>query len=113
MIIVYEFGSYKNVLYPYRQILGAVIYHRHDCNSATPTHHEQGEHKQYRIEKNAKKLKLQGTQEKREESDLGRNFRCLETKVEQPSTITCCDRFDRNCVNIDKTEPAIHTEQSL
>ena len=31
----------------------------------------------------------------------------------QPSTITCCDRFDRSCVNIDNTEPPIPTEQSL
>ena len=31
----------------------------------------------------------------------------------QPSTITCCDRSDRNCVNIDNTEPIIPTEQSL
>ena len=27
-------------------------------------------------------------------------------------TITCCDRFDRNRVNIDCTEPPIPTEQS-
>ena len=31
----------------------------------------------------------------------------------QPSTITYCDRFDRNCINIDRTEPPIPTEQSL
>ena len=31
----------------------------------------------------------------------------------QPSTITCCDRFDRSYVNIDNTEPQILTEQSL
>ena len=31
----------------------------------------------------------------------------------QPSTIMCCDRFDRNCVNIDNTEPPIPREQSL
>ena len=31
----------------------------------------------------------------------------------QPSTITCCDRFDRSCVNIDNTESPIPTEQSL
>ena len=31
----------------------------------------------------------------------------------QPSTITCCDRFDRNFVNIDMTEPPIPTEQSF
>ena len=31
----------------------------------------------------------------------------------QPSTITCCDRNDRNCVNRDNTEPPIPTEQSL
>ena len=31
----------------------------------------------------------------------------------QPSTITYCDRFHRNCVNIDNTEPSIPTEQSL
>ena len=31
----------------------------------------------------------------------------------QPSTITCCDRFDRNSVNIDRTEPPIPTEQSV
>ena len=29
----------------------------------------------------------------------------LTSLLQQPSTITCCDRFDRNCVNIDKTEP--------
>ena len=37
----------------------------------------------------------------------------LTSLLQQPSTITCCDRFDRNCVYIDKTEPPIHTEQSL
>ena len=52
-----------------------------DCNSATPTHHEQCEPKHYGIERIAKKLKLQGTQQKTEESDSSRNFRCLETKV--------------------------------
>ena len=31
----------------------------------------------------------------------------------QPSIITCCDRSDRNCANIDNTEPPIPTEQSL
>ena len=31
----------------------------------------------------------------------------------QPSVITGCDRFDRNCVNIHNTETPIHTEQSL
>ena len=31
----------------------------------------------------------------------------------QPSTITCCDQSDRNCVDIDNTEPPIPTEQSL
>ena len=29
------------------------------------------------------------------------------------STIPCCDRFDRNCVNINNTEPPIPAEQSL
>ena len=29
----------------------------------------------------------------------------------QPSTMTYCDRFDRNCANIDKTEPPIPTER--
>ena len=28
-------------------------------------------------------------------------------------SLTCCDRFDRNCVNIDNTEPPIPIEQSL
>ena len=28
----------------------------------------------------------------------------------QPSTITCCDRFDKHCVNIDNAEPAHRTE---
>ena len=37
----------------------------------------------------------------------------LTSLLRQPSTITCCDRFDRNCVNIDRTEPPIPTEQSL
>ena len=37
----------------------------------------------------------------------------LTSLLRQPSTITCCDRFDRNCVNIDRTEPPIYTEQSL
>ena len=31
----------------------------------------------------------------------------------QPSTITCWDRLDRNCVNIGSIEPPIPTEQSL
>ena len=31
----------------------------------------------------------------------------------QPSTITCCERFDRNSVNIDHTEPPIPIEQGL
>ena len=31
----------------------------------------------------------------------------------QPSTITCCDRSDRKCVNIVNTKPPIPTEQSL
>ena len=34
----------------------------------------------------------------------------LTSLLRQPSTITCCDRFDRHCVNIDRTEPAIPTE---
>ena len=37
----------------------------------------------------------------------------LTSLLRQPSTMTCCDRFDRNCVNIDRTEPLIPTEQSL
>ena len=37
----------------------------------------------------------------------------LTSLLRQPSKIMCCDRFDRNCVNIDKTEPPISTEQSL
>ena len=37
----------------------------------------------------------------------------LTSLLRQPSTIACCHRFDRNCVNIDKTEPPIPTEQSL
>ena len=28
-------------------------------------------------------------------------------------TIACCDRFDRNYVNVDNSEPPIHTEHSL
>ena len=31
----------------------------------------------------------------------------------QPSTITCCDRFDKNCVNIDNTELPMPTEHAL
>ena len=31
----------------------------------------------------------------------------------QPSLTMCCDRFDRNSVNIDNAEPIMHTEQSL
>ena len=31
----------------------------------------------------------------------------------QPSTITCCDRFDRNCVNIINTEPPTPTKQHI
>ena len=34
----------------------------------------------------------------------------LTSLLRQPSTITCCDRFDKNCVNIDRTEPIIPTE---
>ena len=37
----------------------------------------------------------------------------LTSLLRQPSTITCCDWFDRNYVNIDRTEPPILTEQSL
>ena len=37
----------------------------------------------------------------------------LTSLLRQQSTITCCDRFDRNSVNIDRTEPPIPTEQSL
>ena len=37
----------------------------------------------------------------------------LTSLILRPSTITCCDRFDRNCVNIDNTEPPIPTEQNL
>ena len=37
----------------------------------------------------------------------------LTSLLGQPSTITCCDRFHRNCVTIDRTEPPIPTEQSL
>ena len=37
----------------------------------------------------------------------------LTSLLRQPSTITCSDRFDRNSVNIDKTEPPIPTEQSF
>ena len=33
--------------------------------------------------------------------------------LRQPSTITYCDWFDRNCVSIDNTEPPIHREQSM
>ena len=33
----------------------------------------------------------------------------LTSLLRQPSAITCCDRFDRNCVNIENTEPPIHT----
>ena len=29
----------------------------------------------------------------------------LTSLLQQESTITCCDRFDRNCVNIDNTKP--------
>ena len=37
----------------------------------------------------------------------------LTSLLRQPSTITCCDRFNRNCANTEKTEPPIPTEQSL
>ena len=33
--------------------------------------------------------------------------------LQQPSTIMCCDWFDRNCVSIDNTETPIPTEQRL
>ena len=36
----------------------------------------------------------------------------LTSLLRQPSTITCCDRFDRNCANIDKTEPPIPTHRA-
>ena len=32
--------------------------------------------------------------------------------LRQESSTTCCDRFDRNCVNIDNTEPPIPPEQT-
>ena len=31
----------------------------------------------------------------------------------QPSTITCCDRSDRNSVNIDNTDPPIHRTELM
>ena len=37
----------------------------------------------------------------------------LNSLLRQPSTLTCCDRFDRSYVNIDNTEPPIPTEQSI
>ena len=37
----------------------------------------------------------------------------LTSLLRQPFTITWCDRFDRNCVNIDSTGPPLPTEQSL
>ena len=37
----------------------------------------------------------------------------LTSLLRQPSTIRCCDRFDRYCANIDNTEPPIPTEQTL
>ena len=37
----------------------------------------------------------------------------LTSLLRQPSTITCCDKFDGNSVNIDRTEPPTPTEQSL
>ena len=37
----------------------------------------------------------------------------LTSLLRQLSTITFCDRFDRNCVNIDKIETQIPTERSL
>ena len=37
----------------------------------------------------------------------------LTSLLQQPSTITCCDRFHRNCINIYRTEPPIPTEQIL
>ena len=33
--------------------------------------------------------------------------------LRQPSIITCCDRFDRNCVSIDNTDPPKPTEHIL
>ena len=37
----------------------------------------------------------------------------LTSLLRQEYTITRCDRFERNCVNIDNTEPPIPTEQCL
>ena len=37
----------------------------------------------------------------------------LTSLLRQPSTKTCSDRFDRNCVNTDNTEPTMPTMQSL
>ena len=37
----------------------------------------------------------------------------LTSLLRQPSTITCCDRFDRNCVNMDRTGPPIPTRAEL
>ena len=37
----------------------------------------------------------------------------LTSLLRQPSTMTCCDRCDRNCVSVDITEPPIPTEQKL
>ena len=37
----------------------------------------------------------------------------LTSLFRQPSIITCCYLFDKNCGKIDNTEPPISTEQSL
>ena len=48
---------------------------------SNPSPHELREPNHCGIEIIAKKLKLQCTQQKREETDSNRNFRCLENKV--------------------------------
>ena len=67
------------------------------------------------IFQNVKKLRVY-----RRNNNWPKTLPCLRTPdtmltslLRQPSTITCCDRFDRNCVNIDKAEPPTPTEQSL
>ena len=67
-------------------------------------------------------ISLLSKMEKRSEvymrnNNWARTLHCAHTMLTslrwQPSTRTCCDRFDWNCVNIDNTEPSIATEQCL
>ena len=66
------------------------------------------------IFQNGKKLRsVQEDQNRPKTLPCGTPDTMLTSLLRQPSTITCCDWFDRNSVNIDRTEPPITTEQSL